>query len=188
MRSASSRRCAASRVSRTRRSAGAQQPTLLISAHRAFALGAALTESDIANNTLPTLSGSGQVAPTYWLDRKTGVAHLVNLQTPQAQLTSMSDLETIPIDQGDGDPTGRAHRFSEASPDHPNWTGARGSHRDILPVIDIYASNEGRDLGAVSDAIGRCARADEEARCRTAPSCKCRARRVTMKSAYVRNS
>src|SRR3984957_17888540 len=66
------------------------EPTLLISAHRAFALGAALTESDIANNTLTTLSGSGQVAPTYWLDRKTGVAHLVNLQTPQTQLTSMS--------------------------------------------------------------------------------------------------
>src|SRR5271170_4488948 len=82
------------------------EPTLLVSAHRTFALGAALTESDIANNTLTTLSGSGQVAPTYWLDRKTGVAHLVNVQTPQAQLTSMSDLETIPIDQGSGDPSG----------------------------------------------------------------------------------
>jgi multidrug efflux pump subunit AcrB len=42
------------------------QPTLLISAHRALALGAGLTESDIANNTLATLSGSGQTAPTYW--------------------------------------------------------------------------------------------------------------------------
>src|SRR5271154_2479154 len=70
------------------------QPALLVTSHRAFALGAGLTESDIADNALATLSGSGQVAPTYWLDYETGVSHLVNLQTPQTQMTSMSDLET----------------------------------------------------------------------------------------------
>jgi multidrug efflux pump subunit AcrB len=68
------------------------EPTLLISAHRAFALGAGLTESNIADNTLATLSGSGQTAPSYWLDSKTGVSHLVNLQTPQDQLTSINAL------------------------------------------------------------------------------------------------
>ena len=132
------------------------EPTLLISAHRAFALGAALTESDIADNTLTTLSGSGQVAPTYWLDRKTGVAHLVNLQTPQTQLTSMSDLETIPIDPGNGDPTGKGSQILGGLAEITQIGGAlEVSHRDILPVIDIYASNQGRDLGAVSDAIER---------------------------------
>ena len=130
------------------------QPTLLISAHRAFALGAVLTESDIANNTLTTLSGSGQVAPTYWLDRKTGVAHLVNLQTPQTQLTSMSDLETLPIDQGDGDPSGQGAQILGGLAEITQIGGPlEVSHRDILPVIDIYASNQGRDLGAVSDAL-----------------------------------
>jgi multidrug efflux pump subunit AcrB len=132
------------------------QPTLLISAHRAFALGAALTESDIADNTLATLSGSGQVAPTYWLDRKTGVAHLVNLQTPQTQLTSMSDLETIPIDKGDGDPSGEGAQILGGLAEITQvGRPLEVSHRDILPVIDIYASNQGRDLGAVSDAIER---------------------------------
>src|SRR6202522_3645674 len=130
------------------------EPTLLISAHRAFALGAALTESDISNNTLTTLSGSGQVAPTYWLDRKTGVAHLVNLQTPQTQLTSMSDLETLPIDQGDGDPSGQGAQILGGLAEITQIGGPlEVSHRDILPVIDIYASNQGRDLGAVSDAL-----------------------------------
>jgi multidrug efflux pump subunit AcrB len=130
------------------------QPTLLISAHRAFALGAALTESDIANNTLTTLSGSGQVAPTYWLDRTTGVAHLVNLQTPQTQLTSMSDLETLPIDQGDGDPSGQGAQILGGLAEITQiGRPLEVSHRDILPVIDIYASNQGRDLGAVSNAL-----------------------------------
>ncbi|MDB6158233.1 MAG: transporter [Gammaproteobacteria bacterium] len=130
------------------------QPTLLVSSHRAFALGAGLTESNIANNTLATLSGSGQVAPTYWLDHETGVSHLVNLQTPQTQLTSMNDLETIPIDQGDGDPSGQgAQILGGLSEITQIGRPLEVSHRDILPVVDIYASNAGRDLGAVSDAV-----------------------------------
>src|ERR1700685_3356434 len=109
------------------------EPTLLISAHRAFALGAALTESDIAKNTLTTLSGSGQVAPTYWLDHKTGIAHLVNLQTPQAQLSKMSDLETVPIDQGSGDPSGQGIQIlGGLSRVSQIGRALEVSHRDIL--------------------------------------------------------
>jgi multidrug efflux pump subunit AcrB len=130
------------------------QPTLLVSSHRAFALGAGLTESNIANNALATLSGSGQVSPTYWLDYKTGVSHLVNLQTPQTQMTSMNDLETIPIDQGDGDPNGRgAQILGSLSEITQRGRPLEVSHRDIMPVVDIYASNAGRDLGAVSNAV-----------------------------------
>ncbi|HEY2402138.1 MAG TPA: efflux RND transporter permease subunit [Steroidobacteraceae bacterium] len=130
------------------------QPTLLVSSHRAFALGAGLTESDIANNALATLSGSGQVSPTYWLDYKTGVSHLVNMQTPQTQLTSMNDLETIPIDKGDGDPNGQgAQILGSSSQISQIGKPLEVSHRDIMPVVDIYASNADRDLGAVSDAV-----------------------------------
>jgi multidrug efflux pump subunit AcrB len=130
------------------------QPTLLVSSHRALALGAGLTESNIANNTLATLSGSGQVSPTYWLDYKTGVSHLVNLQTPQTQMTSMNDLETIPIDQGDGDPNGRgAQILGSLSEITQTGRALEVSHRDIMPVVDIYASNAARDLGAVSSAV-----------------------------------
>src|SRR5262249_44180111 len=106
------------------------------------------------NNTLATLSGSGQVAPTYWLDHHTGISHLVNLQTPQWQLTSMSDLETIPIDQGNGDPNGQgAQILGGLSRITQTGRPLLVSHRDIMPVIDIYAANAGRDLGAVSDAV-----------------------------------
>jgi multidrug efflux pump subunit AcrB len=161
------------------------EPTLLVSAHRAFALGAALTESDIADNVLTTLSGSGQVAPTYWLDRKTGVAHLVNLQTPQTQLTTMSDLETIPIDQGDGDPTGKGTQILGGLSQITQIGGPlEVSHRDILPVIDIYASNQGRDLGAVNAAVERVlqqTKGDVPHGARV----QVQGQAVTMKSAYV---
>ena len=131
-------------------------PTLRIASSRAFATRTNLTEGDIARNALATLSGSGQTAPTYWLNTKNGVSYLVNLQTPQNQLETMNQLETIPIDNGNGDPGGSRMQI----------LGALGrisqgglplvvSHQSIIPVIDIYAGNQGRDLGAVNRAVER---------------------------------
>jgi multidrug efflux pump subunit AcrB len=132
------------------------QPTLKIAASRSFASGINLTEADIANNALTTLSGSGQTAPTYWLDTAAGVSHLVNLQTPQDELSSVNDLETIPIDGesaggGDNGPQllGALSRISQTG------TPLLASHYSILPVIDIFVSNQRRDLGAVQDAVAR---------------------------------
>ena len=130
------------------------EPTLKIDASRSFASGIGLTEADIANNTLATLSGSGQTAPTYWLDTSSGVSHLVNMQTPQDQLTSMNDLETIPIDKGNGDPGGDGVQLLGAlSRITQTGTPLLASHYSILPAIDIFVSNQRRDLGAVHDAV-----------------------------------
>ncbi|MDI2090704.1 efflux RND transporter permease subunit [Commensalibacter oyaizuii] len=129
-------------------------PTLMINTRRTFALNTGLTESDIANNALATLSGSGQVAPTYWLDTKTGVSHLVNIQTPQSNLQTMNDLETIPINGPDG-ASGKTKTQILGALSHISQTGTGGeiSHYNIMPVFEIYASNEGRDLGAVTKDV-----------------------------------
>ncbi|MEA2730456.1 MAG: hypothetical protein QOF70_4931 [Acetobacteraceae bacterium] len=132
------------------------QPTLLLSSRRSFALGTGLTESDIAQNALAVLSGSGQVAPTYWLDTSNGISHLVNIQTPQDQLGSINDLETVTVDKGDGNPANVPPQLVGGL-SAITQTGTPGlvSHYAIMPVIDIYANVEGRDLGAVSDAVAR---------------------------------
>ncbi len=132
------------------------QPTLLLSSRRTFALGTGLTESDIANNALAVLSGSGQVAPTYWLDTTNGISHLVNIQTPQDQLGSINDLQTVTVDNGNGNPTNVQPQIVGGL-SSITQTGTPGlvSHYAIMPVIDIYANVEGRDLGAVSDAVAR---------------------------------
>jgi CzcA family heavy metal efflux pump len=126
-------------------------PTLFIDAKRQFAVGTGVKEADVANNELVSLSGSQQVKQDYWLDPKTGLSYLINIYTPQKSLTSVNDLETIPVSNGDGNPDNKT----------PELLGAMGtirtvgtpgevSHYNILPVVDIYASAEGRDLGAVA--------------------------------------
>lgn len=132
------------------------QPTLLLSSNRTFASATGLTEADIAGNILTELSGSGQVAPTYWLDSKTGVSHLVNIQVPQQELSSINDLLTITVDKGDGNPSnGPAQLVGALARVSQTGSAAVVSHYAIQPVLDIYANVEGRDLGAVSDDVHR---------------------------------
>ncbi|MGA7812055.1 efflux RND transporter permease subunit [Caballeronia sp.] len=132
------------------------QPTLKIAASRSFASGINLTEANIAVNALAALSGSGQTAPTYWLDTSSGVSHLVNLQTPQDQLTSFNDLETIPIDNGKGGGMDAGTQILGAlSRITQTGTPVLASHYSILPVVDIFVSNQRRDLGAVNDAVAK---------------------------------
>ncbi len=161
------------------------QPTLRINSRRSFALGTGLTESDVANNALATLSGSGQVAPTYWLDASSGVSHAVNIQTPQDQLTSLNDLELIPIDKGDGNPSGTAAQLVGGL-SRIVQTGTPGlvSHYSILPVIDIYANAEGRDLGGVSQAVAAIVH-DMQPSLPHGASITVRGQATTMRAAYT---
>ncbi|WP_028228245.1 efflux RND transporter permease subunit [Paraburkholderia ferrariae] len=161
------------------------EPTLKITASRAFASGMNLTEADIANNALATLSGSGQTAPTYWLDTSSGVSHLVNMQTPQNELTSMNDLETIPIDAGTGTPDG-AHAQLLGALSRITQTGMPllATHYSILPAIDIFVSNQRRDLGGVYDDVSRVVK-DMQGTLPHGASVHLRGQALTMSSAYV---
>jgi multidrug efflux pump subunit AcrB len=161
------------------------QPTLMLSSRRTFALGTGLTESDIANNALAVLSGSGQVAPTYWLDTSNGISHLVNIQTPQNQLTSINDLETITVDKGLGNPDNvQPQLVGGLSAITQTGTPGLVSHYAIMPVIDIYANVEGRDLGAVSNAVGRIIK-DMQSSLPRGASVTINGQSTTMHSAYA---
>jgi multidrug efflux pump subunit AcrB len=161
------------------------QPTLLLSSRRTFALGTGLTESDIASNALATLSGSGQVAPTYWLNPANGISYLVNLLTPQDQMSSINDLQTIPVDKGDGNPENQPPQIVGAL-SRIGQTGTPGvvSHYAIMPVIDIYSNVEGRDLGAVARAVAKVVK-DMQASAPHGTVVSVNGQAPTMRSAYA---
>jgi multidrug efflux pump subunit AcrB len=130
------------------------QPTLRLVSYRSLALGIGVNEALIADNVLATLSGSGQTAPTYWLDPNTGVAHLVNVQTPQNQMQSINALQTIPVSNPVGTgPTAQPEIVGGLTSVSTTAIPGVVSHSSIMPVIDIYANAEGLDLGAVSRAM-----------------------------------
>ncbi|QNT78986.1 efflux RND transporter permease subunit [Entomobacter blattae] len=131
-------------------------PTLRVNTKRSFSLGTDVTEDEIANNALITLSGSGQVHQSYWLDPKTGFSYMLNIYTPQRRMSSVNDLQTIPIDGGDNNPKNKQLQMLGSLSDIVQLgTPGEVSHYNIIPVIDIYASNEGRDLGGVVGDVSK---------------------------------
>jgi len=123
-------------------------PTLGVEVDRMRAAQVGLNEADIARSLQETLSGSFKVAPTFWINPKNGVAYPIVAQTPQYWLDSMSSLENIPASREDASQIvgGLATLKRQVSP-------AVVSHYAVQPVLDIYANNNERDLGAVSADI-----------------------------------
>ena len=75
----------------------ADQPKLHITVDRTKASQAGLTEQNVANSMLVTLSGSFQTQPTFWLSPQNNVSYSVAVQAPQYSVQSLQDLQNIPI-------------------------------------------------------------------------------------------
>ncbi|QEO17024.1 efflux RND transporter permease subunit [Acetobacter vaccinii] len=131
-----------------------ETPTLFVQGNRTFSQATGMTEGDIANNELMTLSGSQTVDPQYWLDPKTGITFPLNVYVSQDQLTHYNNLLTIPVDKGDNDPNGKDMQLlGSISSVIPTGTPGEVSHYNSMPEIDVYVSTEYSDLGSVLSKV-----------------------------------
>ncbi|NOT23506.1 MAG: efflux RND transporter permease subunit [Nitrospiraceae bacterium] len=131
-------------------------PTLLAESDRKFALGVNLDQTDFGNNVLVTTTGSQQIDQKYWLDRTTGMSYRINVYTPQAQLTSIKDLNIVPVSREQTESSeglrnvqllGNLAKISAIG------TPGAITHGNIMPLIDVYVSAEGRDLNSVLEEV-----------------------------------
>jgi CzcA family heavy metal efflux pump len=126
-------------------------PTLYLDMDRTRINQVGLTAQEVAQSVLISLSGSFQTAPNFWLNRKNGVSYNIAIQTPQYHMTSLQDLMNTPV-------TGAS---SQTAPQvlgnlvqlTPVARPAVVNHYNVQPVIDVYASTQGRDLGGVATDI-----------------------------------
>jgi multidrug efflux pump subunit AcrB len=121
-------------------------PTFNIDVDRTRAQYVGLTERDVTNSLTVNLAGSGQVAPTFFLSPENGVNYSIVMQTPQYQIDSLSALETLPITAGG--PT--APILGGIANITRSVSSAVVSQYDIQPMVQIYATPQGRDLGGVA--------------------------------------
>jgi CzcA family heavy metal efflux pump len=127
-------------------------PTLNVDVDRSKAALLGLTETDVANDLLTSLSGSGQTLLSYWIDPKSGTQYPVVAQTPQFRLSSLTDLTTTPVTGPNAHTT---QLLANLASFRRTMTPAVVSHYDAVPVIDIYGSADGTDLGYVSQQINK---------------------------------
>ncbi|HTW63596.1 MAG TPA: efflux RND transporter permease subunit [Bryobacteraceae bacterium] len=127
-------------------------PRIQVNVNRTKALESGYSQLDVASSLLISLSGSFQTQPSYWLDPKNGVTYSLVAQTPQYDISSIGDLDNIPI-------TGHDAHQPEILGDVVN-TSRRAemavvSHYNIQRAIDIFGNVQDRDLGGVASDIDR---------------------------------
>jgi multidrug efflux pump subunit AcrB len=127
-------------------------PQLNVQVDRTLASEVGLTQRDVANSLLVTLSGSGQVKPNFWLNTKTGVSYPIVAQTPQYRIDTLSDLINMPITSPQAKTTQYLGALANVI---PGPSPGVVSHYNVQPTIDIFAALQGRDLGAVSADIDK---------------------------------
>src|ERR1700722_19055902 len=129
------------------------EPYLRLRVERTKAEQLGFTAHDIAQNLLVSLSGSFQTSPTFWVDPKNRVSYQIATETPQYRLESLQDLENVPVT---GTTPGAPSSILANVAYLQRGAGAAViSHYDIQPVLDIFGSVQGRDLGGVSRDINR---------------------------------
>ncbi len=126
------------------------QPKLHFDVDRTKAEQAGFTQRDVANNLLISLSGSFQTSPTFWLDPKTGVSYNIATQSPQYDIDTLQKLNNIPITNGGAS---QPQIFAGLASLTRGAEQGVVSHYNVQPVIDIFGSVEGRDLGGVAREI-----------------------------------
>jgi multidrug efflux pump subunit AcrB len=127
-------------------------PQINVDVDRSLAGEVGLTQRDVANSLLVTLSGSGQVKPNFWLNTKNGVSYPIVVQMPQYRIDTASDLANLPITSSK---TKTPQYLGALARITPGPSSGLVSHYNVQPVVDIYGAVQGRDLGAVSDDIDR---------------------------------
>ena len=120
------------------------QPELRVVTDRSRAQQLGISQHDVANNLLLTLSGSGQIAPTFWLNPETGLQYPLVAQAPQYRMTSLQDLENLPVTSN-----GQQQILGGLATITRGFGPAVVMHYDSQPIIDIYGAAQDRDLGAI---------------------------------------
>ncbi|MBL1199627.1 MAG: efflux RND transporter permease subunit [Nostoc sp. ZfuVER08] len=124
-------------------------PELRINVDRSQAQRSGLTQRDVANNLLTSLSSSGQTSPNFWLDPVKGVSYPVAVQVPQYKLNSLDKIQSIPITNG----SSSSQLLSNLAVVQRSKAPAVVNHYNVQPVFDIYANIQGRDLGGVASDV-----------------------------------
>jgi multidrug efflux pump subunit AcrB len=134
-------------------------PNFEINVDRTKAQQAGFTEVDVAGSVLNTLSGSSQTAPMFFLNKGNGVNYTMAAQTPQYKVQSLQDIENIPVTSPTASTAGVLANVATIK---RSQEMSAVDHYNIRRVIDIYASVQGRDLGAAGADVTRIARGAEK--------------------------
>jgi len=127
-------------------------PDLRVNVDRTRAEQIGLTQSNVAQTMLISLSSSGQTAPNYWLNFQNGVNYQVAVQTPQYKVDTLQDLKNTPVVAPN---LPRPELLGNLATVERRESPVIVNHYNVQPVFDVLANVQARDLGGVADEVSK---------------------------------
>jgi multidrug efflux pump subunit AcrB len=115
---------------------------------RAGLLG--VTPKDVVDNVITALTSDGMIAPSFWVDPKTGNSYMLTVQYPEAQIKSMTDFRQIPLRSPDGLNTTPLQSVADIKEIN---TPTEVDHYQLRRVFDIYVMPKNEDLSQVNKQV-----------------------------------
>ncbi len=144
-------------------------PGLQLNVDRQKAAFLGLTEKNVVDGVITALTSNGMIAPSYWVDPKTGNNYMLTVQYYNSQIQTLKDFKQIPLQASHPTayvPPGSSEKLSQVAPPHDNVVPLEAvasikyintptvvDHYQLRPVFDVYIMPKTEDLGRVGKQI-----------------------------------
>jgi multidrug efflux pump subunit AcrB len=125
-------------------------PALRLDIDRIRASELGLSEKEIVGNVITALTSDQMIAPSYWVDPKTGNDYLLTVQYPENIVSNLADLASVPLR---GPHSDKPARLNAVSAIHHLSAPTEVDHYQLKRVIDVYVSPTGEDLSGVMSGV-----------------------------------
>ncbi len=125
-------------------------PALQLNVDRIRASELGLDQQEVVDNIITALTSNTMIAPSFWIDPKTGNDYMLTVQYPENQVKTLTDLKSIPLrGSSEKDPT----RLDMISGVRRIKSPTEVDHYSLRRTIDIYVRPLGEDLGRIANGI-----------------------------------
>ncbi len=112
-------------------------PGLELNINRENASLLGITPKNVVDNVITALTSDAMIAPSFWIDPKSGNSYMLTVQYPEHQIRTMEDFRQIPLRAPDGKYTTPLESVVDL---HPIDTPTEVDHYQLRRAFDVYVT------------------------------------------------
>lgn len=127
-------------------------PGLQLNVNRQMASRLGVTSSEVVDNLITALDSNGMIAPSYYVDPKSGINYILGVQYPNNEVKSITQLDQIPLHSKNNQQltdVGSVTSIQQIN------TPSEVDHYQLRRVIDVFVSPAGQDLGGLANRVDK---------------------------------
>jgi len=129
-------------------------PSLQLNINRIRASELGLSQREVVSNIITALTSNAMIAPSYWVDPKTGNDYFLTVQYPEGMVKSLSDLSSIPLRGPNHTDSTRLDMVADVS---KVLAPTEVDHYQLRRIIDVFISTKTENLATVAPAVQKIA-------------------------------